>query len=173
LQPAPASLQASLSEKAAQNRIPFPLPSQPPLAPSGLYALNLATGYLLMLAVGADWRRGRRGEAIPGRGSRDGWSSVAGNHAHSCARSRTRTRTHTRTHTHAHTRTHARTHAHTAEHTRALRHLTSQVMTYNVGYFLVVVLSMGAGHLLFFSRPWHLALPRTDACCETSSAAHE
>lgn len=48
-----------------------------------------------------------------------------------------------------------------------------QVMTFNVGYFLVVIVSMGAGHLLFFNKPWHLALARVEACCETSAAAHE
>ncbi|KAI8469758.1 MAG: Ctr copper transporter family-domain-containing protein [Monoraphidium minutum] len=46
------------------------------------------------------------------------------------------------------------------------------VMTFNVGYFFTVVISMGIGHLLFFNRPWHLTMVRLDACCETS-AAHE
>lgn len=48
------------------------------------------------------------------------------------------------------------------------------VMSYNAGFFAVVVLSMGAGHFLFFSQaPWHLSVARGDACCETATAAHE
>lgn len=54
--------------------------------------------------------------------------------------------------------------------TRAL--VTPQVMSFNVGYFFIVVLSMGLGHFLFFSQPWHLALARSETCCETATAPH-
>ena len=46
------------------------------------------------------------------------------------------------------------------------------VMSFNAGFFAVVLLSMGAGHFLWFSRdPWQLAVARGDACCETAAAA--
>lgn len=45
-------------------------------------------------------------------------------------------------------------------------------MSFNVGYFFIVVLSMGLGHFLFFSQPWHLALARSETCCETATAPH-
>lgn len=42
------------------------------------------------------------------------------------------------------------------------------VMSFNVGFFAAVVLGMGIGHFLFFSKPWHLEMARVDACCETA-----
>jgi hypothetical protein len=40
-------------------------------------------------------------------------------------------------------------------------------MTYNTGFFLTVVASMGIGHYLFFNKPWQLAAARVETCCET------
>lgn len=37
------------------------------------------------------------------------------------------------------------------------------VMTYNVGYFVVIVLGLAAGHFLFFGPASPMASP--DACC--------
>lgn len=42
------------------------------------------------------------------------------------------------------------------------------VMSFNIGFFIAVVLGMGLGHFIFFSKPWHLELARHDACCETA-----
>jgi len=46
-------------------------------------------------------------------------------------------------------------------------------MTFNVGYFFTVVLSMALGHFLFFAHPSHLSMARVESCCETSGPALE
>ncbi len=40
------------------------------------------------------------------------------------------------------------------------------VMTYNVGYFLTVVLAMGVGHFLFSRKATQLGVLRQDPCCD-------
>ncbi len=40
------------------------------------------------------------------------------------------------------------------------------VMTFNTGYFLTVVLSMGLGHFLFARRAAQLGALRQDPCCD-------
>jgi len=43
------------------------------------------------------------------------------------------------------------------------------VMTYNVGYFVVIVVGLTAGHLLFFGPASPLAAP--DVCCGAAQTA--
>ena len=40
------------------------------------------------------------------------------------------------------------------------------VMTFNAGYFVTVVLSMGLGHFLFARRAGQLGVLRQDPCCD-------